>query len=115
MKHHRVRYKRRHTRKEKLFLIISSVAIIIMAFIISMFTNSGSGRSGKITDHSAEYPHNGSAVRKETHTRKDYEKDYRQKDEDWQKRYSKILENKEDDKTLKELELKTKDTISSNH
>jgi len=104
----RKKQKRKRTNKEKLVIILALIIVISLSFIVSVITQTqefGSTLEPLQTD-TQEFNHNGSAVRKETQIRKDYEKDYRQKNEKWDDQYSKILENKEDDKKLEKLNLK---------
>ncbi len=109
--HKKKRRKQFKSKKDKIFILLGFSLIILLGFIISIITKTEiiEGNLEPLQVETSEFNHNGSAVRKETQIRKDYEKNYCQKNSKWNKQYSKILENKEDDKNLTKLNLN--DTI----
>ena len=99
--------KRHKTKREKIIILMSIIATLLLSFFISVITKTEETELGLelLQTDSSEFNHNGSAVRKETQIRKDYEKNYRQKNNKWNDKYVEILENKEDDKKLNKLDL----------
>ncbi len=100
------RYLRNLIVKKPLILISIIVISLILGLLINMIFDRNYDRQIKIIEKNGNL-HSGSAVRKETEIRKQYEKDYRKKDKDWQKKYGEILENKEKE-SLKEIDEKLK-------
>ncbi|MBN2280618.1 MAG: hypothetical protein JXQ65_08560 [Candidatus Marinimicrobia bacterium] len=90
-----------------MFLLIVFLAVILLALVISILTKPMAEKTEIPTQEleASGSRHLGSAVRKETDIRKNYEENYRRDDKKWNERYAKILENKEDNQKLKKLQL----------
>ncbi len=97
--------KKQFTYNEKILFIVSIIITIVLSLLISIVTDSKTKFNHIIDKKKAAYT--GSAVRKETHTRQNYEKYYRQKKDKWNTDYNNILNNKEEIKRLKKIELET--------
>ncbi len=91
-------------KRDQLWIAISFVTALILSLLIALFSPKTSFDMNPEISADTNVIQKGSAVRKETHNRKNYERDYRKKSSEWQEQYSKILENKEDDKNLKPLQ-----------
>ncbi len=107
MTNRRKYHKKKKKHRQTLFFLTATFVALLISFLISYLTRSNDYQTS--TDPIDSVFQKGSAVRKETHNRKNYEKTFRKKDE-WQEKYSKILENKEEDLNLKELEIEKQDT-----
>jgi cell division protein FtsL len=103
---HRRKKKRYISYHEKILYIVSIIITLLLSLAISIFTDSRN-KFSKLNRQS-EVPYTGSAVRKETTTRENYEKYYRKKEDQWKEEYQNILNNREEIKELEKLEIEEK-------
>ena len=91
---------------EKILYLVSIIITLILSLLISIFT----GKDFSILKKSKrnDVPYTGSAVRKESVDRQNYEKYYREKQELWNDEYQDILRNNEEIKELDELDFERK-------
>ena len=98
------RHRKKHlTYTEKFFFVVSLLGTFFLSLLVTLFLGKKTKPMQPLEYKSTQYK--GSAVRKETPLRQNYEKYYRKKQSTWEKDYKKILENKEEVKKLKKLEL----------
>ncbi|MFP4546677.1 MAG: hypothetical protein ACLFQM_01000 [Fidelibacterota bacterium] len=91
-------------KRDQLWIAISLTLAIIISYLVSYLSQKSNFEIHYKAPADTSIYQRGSAIRKETHNRQNYERDYRQKSKEWQDRYSKILENKENETNLKPLQ-----------
>lgn len=106
MARRRHRHKKLHiTYNEKVIYLISLIVTLILSLMISTLLKKN---LSFFKHQEKDVPYTGSAVRKESIDRQNYEKYYREKQAQWSKEYQDILRNNEEITELEELEIETK-------